>query len=44
VKEGFPTREHREGILVDSDPRKLLASLEKYAPRQEEKLMGRTHR
>ena len=44
VKEGFLTREHREGILVDSDPRKLLASLEKYAPRQEEKLMGRTHR
>jgi hypothetical protein len=44
VREGFLTREHREGILVDSDPRKLLASLEKYAPRQEEKLMGRTHR
>ena len=44
VREGFLTREHREMILVDSDPGKLLASLEKYAPRQEEKLMGRTHR
>src|SRR6185503_16676266 len=44
VREGFLTREHREMILVDSDPRKLLATLEKFAPRQEEKLMGRTHR
>jgi predicted Rossmann-fold nucleotide-binding protein len=44
VREGFLTHQHREMILVDSDPRKLLATLEEYAPTQEEKLMGRTHR
>ena len=44
VREGFLTRQHREMIVVESDARKLLASLEKYAPQQEEKLMGRTHR
>jgi uncharacterized protein (TIGR00730 family) len=44
VKEGFLTGEHREMIVVESDPRKLLARLEEYAPRQEERLMGRTHR
>ena len=44
VKEGFLTKEHREMILVESDPRKLLARLEEYAPKESEKLMGRTHR
>ena len=44
VVEGFLTREHREMILVDSDPKKLLARLEEYAPMEGEKLMGRTQR
>ena len=44
VREGFLTRQHREMILVESDPKRLLGRLEEFAPRQEEKLMGRTHR
>jgi uncharacterized protein (TIGR00730 family) len=45
VKEGFLRKEHREMILIDSDPAKLLDQLEAFAPREGgEKLMGRTHR
>ena len=44
VKEGFLTEEHRRMILVDSDPAKLLARMEEYAPAESERLMGRTHR
>ena len=44
VKEGFLTEEHREMIVVESDPKKLLERLKKYAPAEGERLMGRTHR
>jgi uncharacterized protein (TIGR00730 family) len=45
VREGFLTAEHRELILIDTDPAGLLDQLEKYAPKEGgERLMGRTHR
>jgi uncharacterized protein (TIGR00730 family) len=45
VKEGFLTREHREMILIESDPAALLDRLQAYAPKEGgERLMGRTHR
>jgi hypothetical protein len=45
VKEGFLAREHREMIVVESDARKLLQRLKRYAPEEGgERLMGRTHR
>ena len=44
VKEGFLTEEHREMIVVETDPRKLLERLQAYAPAEGERLMGRTHR
>jgi uncharacterized protein (TIGR00730 family) len=45
VKEGFLAQEHREMIVVESDPRKLLQRLKRYAPEEGgERLMGRTHR
>jgi uncharacterized protein (TIGR00730 family) len=44
VREGFLTKEHREMIVVESDPRKLLQQLKAYAPAEGERLMGRTHR
>jgi uncharacterized protein (TIGR00730 family) len=44
VVEGFLTPEHREAILVDSDPRALLDRMRAYALPEGERLMGRTHR
>jgi uncharacterized protein (TIGR00730 family) len=45
VKEGFLAQEHREMIVVESDARKLLQRLKRYAPEEGgERLMGRTHR
>ena len=45
VEEGFLRKEHREMILIDSDPAKLLDQLEAFAPQEGgEKLMGRTNR
>ncbi len=44
VQEGFLTEEHRRMIPVESDPGKLLARMEKYAPAEGERLMGRANR
>ena len=46
VTEGFLKKEHRELILIDTDPAKLLDRVLAYAPPKEdgEQLMGRTHR
>jgi uncharacterized protein (TIGR00730 family) len=45
VKEGFLKQEHRDLILLDTDPAALLDRLLAYAPTEAgEKLMGRTHR
>lgn len=45
VAEGFLTAEHREMILVESDPARLLERMGEYAPAEVgERLMGRTHR
>lgn len=45
VREGFLTAEHREMILIDSEPAALLDRLLAYAPKEGgERLMGRTHR
>jgi uncharacterized protein (TIGR00730 family) len=44
VVEGFLKQEHREMIVVESDPRQLLERLKAYAPGDGERLMGRTHR
>jgi hypothetical protein len=45
VTEGFLTKEHRELILIDTDPAKLLDRLLAYAPKEGgERLMGRAHR
>ncbi len=44
VQEGFLTDEHRRMIPVESEPGKLLARMEKYAPAEGERLMGRANR
>jgi uncharacterized protein (TIGR00730 family) len=44
VQEGFFTQDHRDAILVESDPGKLLGRMRAYAPPEGERLMGRTHR
>ena len=45
VKEEFLRPEHRELIMIESDPGKLLDRLQAYAPKEGgEQLMGRTHR
>jgi uncharacterized protein (TIGR00730 family) len=44
VTEGFYTEEHRDAILVESNPGKLLKRMKAYSPPEGEKLMGRTHR
>ena len=44
VAEGFLKQEHREMIVVESNPRKLIERLKEYAPGEGERLMGRTHR
>jgi uncharacterized protein (TIGR00730 family) len=44
VTEGFFTEAHRDAILVESNPGKLLKRMKAYSPPEGEKLMGRTHR
>ena len=44
VQEGFFTEAHRDAILVESTPGKLLKRIRAYSPPESEKLMGRTHR
>ena len=44
VREGFLTAEHRQMILVESDPGKLLERMGQYAPAEGERLMGRANR
>jgi uncharacterized protein (TIGR00730 family) len=45
VKEGFLKKEHREQILIDTDPVTLLDRVLAYAPKEgAERLMGRAHR
>ncbi len=44
VREGFLTDMHRQHIIVESDPRRLLEQMSAYIPPEGEKLMGRTHR
>jgi len=44
VREGFLTEEHRQAIIVESDPVRLLQRMHAYTPPEGEKLMGRTNR
>jgi uncharacterized protein (TIGR00730 family) len=44
VQEGFLTEMHREAIMLESEPVRLLDRLRAYSPPEGEKLMGRTHR
>jgi predicted Rossmann-fold nucleotide-binding protein len=45
VAEGFLTEEHREMIMVEADPGRLLERMRAFAPTEGgERLMGRTNR
>ncbi len=44
VREGFLTEPHRNAIMVESDPGKLLERMRAYTSPDAQKLMGRTHR
>jgi uncharacterized protein (TIGR00730 family) len=44
VREGFLTEGHRDSIIVDTEPRKLLERMRAFSPPEGMKLMGRTHR
>jgi predicted Rossmann-fold nucleotide-binding protein len=44
VGEGFLTEAHRNAIMVDTDPLRLIERLRSFTPLEGEKLMGRTHR
>jgi len=44
VREGFLTQEHRNHIIVESDPKRLLERMQASTPPEGEKFMGRTHR
>lgn len=44
VAEGFLRQEHRDSIMVESDPRTLLDRMRAFAPSGVERLMGRTNR
>jgi uncharacterized protein (TIGR00730 family) len=44
VQEGFLTSEHRDAIIVESEPGRLLDQMREFSPPESEKLMGRTHR
>jgi uncharacterized protein (TIGR00730 family) len=44
VREGFLTQAHRNAIIVERDPERLLERLRAYTAPEGEKLMGRTHR
>jgi uncharacterized protein (TIGR00730 family) len=44
VGEGFLTEAHRNAIMVDTDPLRLIERLRSFTPLEGERLMGRTHR
>ncbi len=44
VQEGFVTEQHREAVLVDEDPVRLVARLRAYQPGESEQWIGRTNR
>lgn len=44
VQEGFLTEVHRDAIIVESEPGRLLERMRAYSPPEGEKLMGRTNR
>jgi uncharacterized protein (TIGR00730 family) len=45
VREGFIAEQHRDMVLVDDDPRRLLGRLRSYEPEAEaEQWIGRTNR
>jgi uncharacterized protein (TIGR00730 family) len=44
VREGFLTEEHRDAIIVETEPRRLLEQMQAYTHPVGEKFMGRTHR
>jgi uncharacterized protein (TIGR00730 family) len=44
VEEGFLTEVHRDAIIVESEPGRLLERMRAYSPPEGEKLMGRTNR
>ncbi len=44
VQEGFVTEQHREAVLVDDDPARLVARLRAYQPGESEQWIGRTNR
>jgi uncharacterized protein (TIGR00730 family) len=44
VEEGFLTEVHRDAIVLESEPGRLLERMRAYSPPEGEKLMGRTHR
>ena len=44
VREGFLTEVHRDAIILESEPGRLLERMRAYSPPEGEKLMGRTNR
>ena len=44
VREGFVTDQHREAILLEDDPARLVARLRAYQPGESEQWIGRTNR
>jgi uncharacterized protein (TIGR00730 family) len=44
VREGFLTEAHRNAIIVESSPERLLDRMRAFTPPEGEKFMGRTHR
>jgi predicted Rossmann-fold nucleotide-binding protein len=44
VREGFVTEQHRELLLLDDDPARLVARLRAHQPGESEQWIGRTNR
>jgi uncharacterized protein (TIGR00730 family) len=44
VREGFVTEQHREAILLDENPARLVSRLRAYQPGESEQWIGRTNR
>lgn len=44
VQEGFLTEGHRDHVIVETDPKRLLDRMREYTAPEGEKFMGRTHR
>jgi uncharacterized protein (TIGR00730 family) len=44
VQEGFLTEGHRDAIVLESEPGRLLERMRAFSPPEGEKFMGRTHR